>query len=80
LDEEQSLQKQGGHTGRIVARILDDDAGINKCEDHLGEKKLLLRTRVTKCIKFDSKIFENLWGTSANLSNLCKKSVTETFK
>ena len=41
LDEEQSLQKKGGYTGRIVARILDADAGKNKRENHLEKKNAI---------------------------------------
>jgi hypothetical protein len=60
LYEEKSLQKKSGYTVRIVARILDADAGINKREDHLGKKTRDLRTRFAKCIQCDGEIFESL--------------------
>ena len=60
LDEERSLQKKGGHTDELLARILDAAACINKREDQLRRTTRDLSTRVAKCIEVDGGILEHL--------------------
>jgi hypothetical protein len=60
LDEERSLQKKGGYTDELLARILDAAAHINKREDQVRRRTRDLRTRVAKCTEVNRGIFEHL--------------------
>ena len=48
LDEERSLQNKGGHTHKLLARILDAAACIKKREDQHRRTTRDLSTRVAK--------------------------------
>ena len=51
-----SLQKEGGFTDELLARILDAAAGIKKREDQLRRTTRELRTRVAKGTEVDGGI------------------------
>ena len=56
----------------MLARVLDDAAGIRKREDQLRRTTRELRTRVAKCTEVDGEIVERLLF-------LCDKSVTQAM-
>jgi hypothetical protein len=60
VDEERSLQKNGGYTRRFVPRILDAVAFVENPEEQLGETTRDLRTPVANCLEADSGICEDL--------------------
>jgi hypothetical protein len=50
----------------LLARILDDAAGIKRSEDRLTRTTRDFRTRDAKCFKFDGWIFEHSLWTPTN--------------
>jgi hypothetical protein len=60
LCEGRSVQNKGGHTDKLLARILDVPARIQKQEDQLTRTTRDLRTRVAKCTEVDGGILEHL--------------------
>jgi hypothetical protein len=60
FDEERSLQKTGGYTDELLARILYAAACVEKREDQLRRTTRDLSARVAKCTKVDGEVFENL--------------------
>jgi hypothetical protein len=60
LDEERSLQNNGGYTDELLARILDAAACKKTREDQLRRTTRDHRTRVAKCAEVDGGILESL--------------------
>jgi len=60
LDEERSLQKNRGHTRRIVRSHFGCCCNIKKREDQLRRTTRDHRTAVAKCTEVDGGIFERL--------------------
>jgi hypothetical protein len=67
LNEQRSLQKKGGYTDKLLARILDAAARMKKREDQLRQTTRDLRTRDAKCTEVDGGIFEHLMRTVTNV-------------
>jgi hypothetical protein len=56
---------------KLIARILDADACVKKCEDHFRWTTRVILTRVAMCTEFDGGISERLLWTVTNLLLLC---------
>ena len=79
VDEEQSLQKKGGHTRRIARSHLNAAVRIKEREDQLRRTTRDLRTRVREFTEVAVGIFERSLWTVTDLSFLCNTFLCNTF-
>jgi hypothetical protein len=80
LAEERIYNRKVDTRDELLTRILDAAARIKKREDQLRWTTHDLRTRVAKCIEFDSEIFEYLLRIVTNLSFPCDKFLSIILK